>query len=200
MSGPRVALDSFPNLDDDDLMTRNAPAEIDALTEWLHKRGYGVLEDEYSERDFGNWSRVFAGKSIRVLVIRERGEWDVEVGPVGRQRFFSLSVWRRCLGYEPRDSEPYSYQELAAFARESIPRMERRASDAGLRGCLEQTQRLAEAQALGLPLGPPVDDVLELRPNLGKDERRSAMARLAHRRNRRRRPMIDRDKGPRTDR
>ncbi len=152
----------------------------------LEARAYRLVEEDYSEADFGNWSRVFAKRRLRVLIVRERGTWEVRVG-FGSERWYLPGVWTKCLDGVWPALQVQSVADDAAFVITNLSRMEASAANPAFRSCLEERQRLLDSQTTMLPFGATDEDAGRLQLPEGKeDEQVAALRRLARERRARR--------------
>lgn len=71
------------------------PPEAEALADDLQRRGYSVAEERYDEASFGNTLIVLERDTTRVRLVRDRGQWFVEVA--GGHDWFSPVIWRAFL-------------------------------------------------------------------------------------------------------
>lgn len=94
------------------------------LRSWLVEQGYVVLSDSYDADHFGN-QLVELARPIAVRLIRDRGQWGIEIaGPDG--------VWSPLLAWVDatpgRQAEVLSAADQSEALRALLPQIERRAS------------------------------------------------------------------------
>jgi hypothetical protein len=71
--------------------------EVRALLDELIRRGYVVGEERDDEDSFGNALVVLERSGTAVGVVRDRGQWFVEVADAGRGEWFAPVVWHAFL-------------------------------------------------------------------------------------------------------
>lgn len=64
------------------------------LVDDLARRGYVVDGQRYDRGNFGNAEIVLSRDKTRARLVRNRGEWFVEVAPSGLNDWFKPVIWR----------------------------------------------------------------------------------------------------------
>jgi hypothetical protein len=71
------------------------PDELNALLDDLQRRGYLVTETRYDEASFGNAIIVLKHDATRIRLVRDRGQWFIEVAAA--HDWFDPMIWRAFL-------------------------------------------------------------------------------------------------------
>jgi len=90
--------------------TEDAAAED--LLAWLSNAGFVVASEKYSERNFGNRSVELVKGKVQARVVRERGQWWLEVGRAdGEDDLFDPALW---LSFQRRGPDVMEPNTIAA--------------------------------------------------------------------------------------
>jgi hypothetical protein len=73
------------------------PLPVQQLQETLAAAGLRLIEDGYFPRHFGNRLLVFKGEAICVRVVKDRGQWAVEVSGPSCTDYYAPADWRSYL-------------------------------------------------------------------------------------------------------
>lgn len=71
--------------------------EVRSLLQQLRARGYVVLHHLYAEQSFGNALIDLPRGCTRVRVVRDRGQWLVDMCDARDQQWYAPAVWRAWL-------------------------------------------------------------------------------------------------------
>lgn len=135
------------------------PAEVispgaQALLDDLLGRGYSVGEKRYDNERFGDALIVVGRETTRIRLIRDRGEWFVEVA--GADDWFSPVVWRAFLQSAMPSLEIVPFEAQARWLLEDLDRIEaldRDLTEDQLAGLRTWRSRRAQARRELPPIG-----------------------------------------------
>jgi len=119
------------------------PEPLAALAAKLERAGFAA--DEYGpDRDsFGDRMTTFTAEDLRVRLIRDRGQWTVELGHPAWEDVYDPDIWRAALeGTDPTDPSPLA--EQAAYVADRLDALRAAARDPDLR---ERLDEIAVARA-----------------------------------------------------
>lgn len=60
-----------------------APSHLRDLIERLQAHGFEEVQSEHAAHSFGNVLRMFEREPVRIRVVRDRGDWSVEITAAG---------------------------------------------------------------------------------------------------------------------
>ncbi len=89
----------------------------------LEDRGYVEIRHNYSHGTFGDELVDFERKTTLVRLLKDRGQWLVDLGP-SEERLFNIEVWMGVLGATSVDDPPTAFGVQAAFVGSDLNRME----------------------------------------------------------------------------
>src|SRR5438067_1243370 len=98
-------------------------SEAQALIDRLQARGYLAIEERYDERRFGDAVVTLKRDSTLIRLVRDRGQWFVEVCGPGGEDWFAPIIW-------------------SAFLDSSMPSLETASFDAQARALLDDLGRI----------------------------------------------------------
>ena len=113
-----------------------------ALAARLQQEGFAVAERPPSA-SFGDQMRTFTAEDLCVHVIRDRGQWTVELGHPAWGEVYDPDIWRAALeGTDP--TEPATLDAQAAYVDDRLDALRSAARDPALR---ERLDEIAVARA-----------------------------------------------------
>jgi hypothetical protein len=119
------------------------PAPLETLRAVLEERGFWLAEQEHREDSFGDTFLVLVRRGLSVRIVRDRGQWSVEVSGPGGDQWFSPMVWRTYLDGDAGDVATPALDEQCQLVSKRLDEMQAAAeSDAAL------GERLLESRAL----------------------------------------------------
>jgi hypothetical protein len=132
------------------------PSAVQGLLDDLLRRGYEIGEDRYDEDVFGNALVVLERNDTLVRLVRDRGQWFVEVAGATEGDWFAPVVWHAFLesSMPPLDATSFDGQTQLLLA--DLGRIETSNSDFSdqdLAGLQAWRSRRAEARRAMPPTG-----------------------------------------------
>lgn len=116
------------------------PSTVQGLLDELLRRGYEIGEDRYDEDVFGNALVVLGRNDTLVRLVRDRGQWFVEVAGATGGDWFTPVVWHAFLESKMPSLEAASFDAQARLVLGNLLRIETVNSDLG-------EQQLADLRA-----------------------------------------------------
>lgn len=113
----------------------DVPAEIEGLLSEL--TGAGFTAEEVTSPFFGDVAVTFRRGALDVRVVRDRGQWFIEVGSAGTG-FYDADIWRACLEGRAAPLDPRPLAEQAAFVLGHLGDLGAAATDAATADCLQR--------------------------------------------------------------
>lgn len=114
----------------------DVPTEIDDLRSGLTEAGFTVAE-ELASSSFGDLAVTFRRGILEVRVVRDRGQWSIEIaGPA--TGFYDPDIWRACLEGRAAPLDPAPLADQAAFVLGHLDELGRAAADAATPDCLRR--------------------------------------------------------------
>jgi hypothetical protein len=89
-------------------------ADIEALLHDLKQRGFTVIEERYDPQSFGNVLVRLEHDQTAVRIVRDRGEWRIDIAGPGQLDWFGPSIWQGFL-----DEHVQSFDVLSSFDEEA---------------------------------------------------------------------------------
>jgi hypothetical protein len=129
---------------------------VRGLLDELLRRGYAVVEERYDEDSFGNAVVVLERNGTRVRLVRDRGEWFVEVAGASEGDWFAPVVWHAFLESSMPPLGTTSFDGQARLLLADLGRIEATNSDFSerdLAGLRAWRSRRAEARRAMPPTG-----------------------------------------------
>lgn len=83
--------------------TTTLPSPIQQLREQLEELGFWFAEEEHRDDGFGDLFLVLTRRGLGVRLIRDRGQWSVEVSGSDLNEWFAPMVWRAYLNQRVGD-------------------------------------------------------------------------------------------------
>jgi hypothetical protein len=129
------------------------PAEFAAVADWLN--GIAISRHELESEAFGDRLIEYRMHGFGVRLVRDRGQWRIEIGDEALG-WFDIGVWDAYLtGVTPANVAPTAAQQ-AAFLRERLSAVEQAVhGDRNLREHLSTLGWNRNRSILGLPPAPP---------------------------------------------
>ncbi len=130
--------------------TDQLPEELAALTRWLTSEGFALAEQQSSEA-FGDRLLIYKREACRVRLIRDRGQWSLEINGSGQNGWFEAEIWRSCLEGENPSTGSIPLSEQATYLRKSLTQIEDALlNDPEIDDCLRQRGLWRTRAILGL--------------------------------------------------
>lgn len=95
-----------------------------ALLDELGRRGYAIGEERYDEDSFGNGLIVLERNDTLVRLVRDRGQWFVEVAGAAGSDWFAPVVWHAFLESSMPPLETASFDEQSELLLADLDRIE----------------------------------------------------------------------------
>ena len=128
----------------------------DAVREWLISEGFSVVRETTSPH-FGDWIVEFRSSPVRVVLLRDRGSWSIELGGRGADATI-MDAWKAFLESQPveigADELDWQFRLLKDHIGEirlALARNNAKATAEGLKNILRERDRLATGP---LPASP----------------------------------------------
>jgi hypothetical protein len=117
-------------------MTVEIPADAispaaHALLDELLRRGFAVVEERYDEDSFGDALVVLERNGTLVRLVRDRGQWFVEVADAAGGDWFAPVVWHAFLESSMPPLETASFEAQAQLLLADLARIGTANSDLG---------------------------------------------------------------------
>jgi hypothetical protein len=100
------------------------PQAAQAVLDELIRRGYSITDGRYDENSFGDALVVLERNGTLVRLVRDRGQWFVEVGPAPGDVWFSPVVWHAFLESSMPPLETTSFDAQAQLLLADLARIE----------------------------------------------------------------------------
>lgn len=131
-------------------MADQIPNELGFLVDWLTRRGFRRTEQQISA-EFGNRFTVLEREKCRVRLVRERGQWWVEVAAPDGHGWFDLDIWRSCLEGGEAPLEASTLREQISYLRRRLSKIKKAVDRNGtVSACLARQGALRTRRRLGL--------------------------------------------------
>ena len=125
--------------------------DVVSLASWLHHSGFTVDEKHQSE-SFGNQLEVFARGRCRVRIVRDRGQWFVDIEGPDQGDWFDVPTWQACFTDGGRTIDHSVPTDPVATFRQMLLDVEAElASQSGIGKCLRRRRAERARSRLGLP-------------------------------------------------
>ena len=130
--------------------TDQIPEDLPVLAHWLTSQGFTLTEHHVSSA-FGDRLLLFEREPCRVRLVRDRGQWFLEIAGPTTSDWFDADIWRSCLEGRDPPLDPTAPSAQAAYLRTSLSHI-----DDAIRGnsviadCLRQRGRWRARARLGL--------------------------------------------------
>ncbi|MGH7643938.1 MAG: hypothetical protein ACRENX_13190 [Candidatus Dormibacteria bacterium] len=129
---------------------------VRALLDELLRRGYAIGEERYDESSFGNALVILKRNDTVVRLVRDRGQWFVEVAGAAEGDWFAPVIWHAFLESSMPPLEATSLDGQAQLLLADLARIETTNSDFSeqdLAGLQTWRSRRAEARRAMPPTG-----------------------------------------------
>lgn len=100
------------------------PSDVQALLDELHHRDYLTNRIRYEEGSFGDSVVVLQKDRTFVRLVRDRGQWFIEVAGAPVSDWFSPIVWRALFESSMPSLETASFDAQAELLRVDLSRIE----------------------------------------------------------------------------
>ncbi len=129
------------------------PEDLAALVEWLTGQGFALVEEMRAPESFGNWLILYERGPCRVRLVRDRGQWILEIAGPDRDEWFDADIWLSCLEGSNPPTGPYNLDEQVALLKKLLARIDDALrTRASIGDCLRQRRRWRWRLSMGLPL------------------------------------------------
>ncbi len=129
------------------------PENLAALVGWLTDQGFALVEELRAPESFGNWFLLYERGPCRVRLVRDRGQWILDISGPDRDEWFDVDIWLSCLEGRNPPTGPYKLDEHVALLRKSLARIDDALrSRAGIADCLRQRSWWRWRVSMGLPV------------------------------------------------
>jgi hypothetical protein len=127
------------------------PHALKALGGWLSTKGF-TLADARESDSFGDRLLMWVGDCCRIRIVRDKGEWALDISGAQLTGWFDADVWRSCVDGQEPPREPRPLAAQVTFLRASLSQIEM-----ALRTptTIQQCLRHRNWSRLGLPGEPP---------------------------------------------
>lgn len=98
------------------------PHEVEVLLADLERLGYSTAQKSYDRASFGDAVIVLEHDATRIRLVRDRGQWFIEVGAA--HDWFSPVIWRAFLEASPPQEEIVPFAVQARWLLEDLGRIE----------------------------------------------------------------------------
>jgi len=104
--------------------TTTLPSPIQQLREQLEELGFWLAEEEHRDDGFGDLFLVLTRRGLGVRLIRDRGQWSVEVSGSDLNEWFAPMVWRAYLNQRVGDVATPTLDEQCQLVLDDVGRMQ----------------------------------------------------------------------------
>ena len=113
------------------------PDPLAALAEHLRREGFERRERPPDRESFGDQVVALGGEGLDVTLIRDRGEWSIELAHPSWSERYDPDIWRAALeGTDPMEPSPLADQ--AGWVAEQLDELRRAAADPALPDRLDE--------------------------------------------------------------
>jgi hypothetical protein len=101
-----------------DSLPERIPPEVERLLDELQRHGYAIADERHDPDHFGDALRLLERDRTRVLLLRDRGQWFVDVGSAHGGGWFQPVIWKAFLEGSMPPLEAQSFEEQVRFVLE----------------------------------------------------------------------------------
>ena len=132
-----------------DSLSERIPPEVERLLDGLRRHGYAIADERYDPDHFGDALAVLESDRTRVRVVRDRGQWFVEVAGARGGEWFAPVIWKAFLDGSAPPAVAVSFEDQARLLldeREAIEASARALDEDGLARLRALRAQRAEAR------------------------------------------------------